>query len=118
MNRDSVNKEVLELSDKHKNLLIELPTGFGKSKLALDILKRHIIHLNQEVLIVVPRLVLIDTWKEEFEKWGMRKYLLSVTFVTYVSLPKKADKKCLLAPYIFLFLKTFVVIYQDFANFL
>ena len=93
MNRDSVNKEVLELSDKHKNLLIELPTGFGKSKLALDILKRHIIHLNQEVLIVVPRLVLIDTWKEEFEKWGMRNYLLSVTFVTYVSLPKKADKE-------------------------
>lgn len=92
MNRDSVNKEVLELSDKHKNLLIELPTGFGKSKLALDILKRHIIHLNQEVLIVVPRLVLIDTWKEEFEKWGMKKYLLSVTFVTYVSLPKKAGK--------------------------
>lgn len=90
MNRDSVNKEILELSDKHNNMLIELPTGFGKSKLALDILKKHITCIQQEVLIVVPRLVLIDTWKEEFEKWGMKKYLLSVTFVTYVSLPKKA----------------------------
>lgn len=93
MNRDSVNKEILELSDKHNNLLIELPTGFGKSKLALDILKKHIKTIDQEVLIVVPRLVLINTWKEEFEKWGMRNYLLSVEFVTYVSLPKKADKK-------------------------
>ena len=92
MNRDSVNKEVLELCDKHSNMLIELPTGFGKSKLALDILKKHITDMQQEVLIVVPRLVLIDTWKKEFEKWGMKKYLLSVTFVTYVSLPKKAGK--------------------------
>lgn len=90
MDRDSVNKEILELSNNHKNLLIELPTGFGKSKLALDILKKHIETINQKVLIVVPRLVLIDTWKEEFEKWGMRTYLLSVEFVTYVSLPKVA----------------------------
>ena len=67
MNRDSVNKEILELCDKHDNMLIELPTGFGKSKLALDILKKCIINLQQEVLIVVPRLVLIDTWKKEFE---------------------------------------------------
>lgn len=90
MDRDSVNKEILELSNTHKNLLIELPTGFGKSKLALDILKEHIETINQKVLIVVPRLVLVDTWKEEFEKWGMRTYLLSVEFVTYVSLPKVA----------------------------
>lgn len=90
MDRDSVNKEILELCDKHDNMLIELPTGFGKSKLALDILKKCIVNLQQEVLIVVPRLVLIDTWKKEFEKWGMKKYLMSVTFVTYVSLPKKA----------------------------
>lgn len=90
MDRDSVNKEILELSDNHKNLLIELPTGFGKSKLALDILKKHIETIEQKVLIVVPRLVLIDTWKEELEKWGMHTYLLSVEFVTYVSLPKVA----------------------------
>ena len=61
MDRDSVNKEILELSNKHSNLLIELPTGFGKSKLALDIIKKHIVYLQQEILIVVPRLVLINT---------------------------------------------------------
>ena len=92
MNRDSVNKEILEIGSKHNNILIELPTGFGKTKLALDILKEYIEYINQEVLIVVPRLVLIDTWKQEFEKWNMRTYLLSVTFTTYVSLPKHAGK--------------------------
>lgn len=92
MNRDSVNKEILEISDKSKNILIELPTGFGKSKLALDILKKHIKTIDQKVLIVVPRLVLIDTWKEELDKWNMRTYLLSIEFVTYVSFPKLAGK--------------------------
>lgn len=92
MNRDSVNKEVLELSDKYNNILIEWPTGHGKSKAALDILKRHIQNLSDKILIVIPRLVLINSWKEEFTKWGMKKYLLSVEFVTYVSLPKKAGK--------------------------
>lgn len=92
MDRDSVNKEVLEISDKYNNILIEWPTGHGKSKAALDILKRHIQYLSDKILIVIPRLVLINSWKEEFTKWGMKKYLLSVEFVTYVSLPKKAGK--------------------------
>ena len=52
MDRDSVNKEILELCDKHNNMLIELPTGFGKSKLALDILKKHIIDIQQGLFLL------------------------------------------------------------------
>lgn len=63
-----------------------------KTKQALDILKRHIKKLNQDILIVIPRNVLIESWKQEFKKWGMEKYLLSVTFTTYVSLPKHEGK--------------------------
>lgn len=92
MNRELVNKSILELSDKYSNILCELPTGFGKTKQALDILKRHIKKLNQDILIVIPRNVLIESWKQEFKKWGMEKYLLSVTFTTYVSLPKHEGK--------------------------
>lgn len=92
MDRDLVNKSILELSDKYSNILCELPTGFGKTKQALDILKRHIKRLNQNILIVIPRNVLIESWKQEFKKWGMEKYLLSVTFTTYVSLPKHEGK--------------------------
>ena len=92
MDRELVNKSILELSDKYSNILCELPTGFGKTKQALDILKRHIKKLNQDILIVIPRNVLIESWKQEFKKWGMEKYLLSITFTTYVSLPKHEGK--------------------------
>lgn len=92
MNREKVNKSILELSDKYSNILLELPTGFGKTKQALDILKRHIKKLNQDILIVIPRNVLIESWKQEFKKWDMEKYLLSVSFTTYVSLPKHEGK--------------------------
>lgn len=92
MDRELVNKSILELSDKYSNILCELPTGFGKTKQALDILKRHTKKLNQDILIVIPRNILIESWKQEFKKWGMEKYLLSVTFTTYVSLPKHEGK--------------------------
>lgn len=91
MNREEANLNILELSDKYKNLLIELPTGFGKSKQALDILKKHY-KLGNNILIVIPRNVLIESWKQEFIKWKMSKYLSYVTFTTYVSLPKHVDQ--------------------------
>lgn len=90
MNRDLVNKSILELSDKYKNLLIELPTGFGKTYEALKILNRHFKE-GDNILIVIPRNVLIESWKSEFKKWKMNKYLPYVTFTTYVSLPKYVD---------------------------
>lgn len=58
-----------------------------KTKQALDILKKHF-KKNNNILIVIPRNVLIESWKQEFNKWNMSKYLSNVTFTTYVSLPK------------------------------
>lgn len=85
--RKEAAKEVL--SSTAENLLIEFPTGFGKSKLAIDIIAKY---KPENVLIVIPRLVLIDTWRQEFTKWKKKTLLKKVTFVTYVSYPKKADK--------------------------
>lgn len=93
MDRELVNKSILELSDKYSNILCELPTGFGKTKQALDILKRHFNeNEGNSILIVIPRNVLIESWKQEFIKWKMSKYLMYVTFTTYVSLPKHVDE--------------------------
>lgn len=90
MNRETVKKDVLKLSKTYNDILITLPTGWGKSKLALDLIKKHIKVGTGNILIVVPRNVLKDTWKQEFIKWKMEKYLnlSSITFTTYVSLPK------------------------------
>lgn len=79
--RQKVQEEILKI--QANNILLELPTGLGKTKLALE--KVSSLNAFQKVLIVVPRLVLIDSWKKEIEKWGFN---LNPTFVTYVSLHK------------------------------
>lgn len=87
--RTKVERDILSLSNQ--NLLLILPTGFGKSKMALDIM-----HLRckagDRILVVVPKNVLKDNWKEEFKKWGYEDYLPYTTFVTYVSFPKVANE--------------------------
>lgn len=92
MTREEARNEILLI--KSPNILCELPTSFGKTKVALDLMQirfPNIEHtIDTKVLIVIPRLVLIDNWKDEFKKWGYERYLPYVEFVTYVSLPKKA----------------------------
>lgn len=91
MTRQEVRDEILKMNNP--NILCILPTSFGKTRIALDLLNKlypNVNRIKNNVLIVVPRLVLIDTWKAEFTKWGYSRYLPYVEFVTYVSLPKKA----------------------------
>ncbi len=88
MTRDEIRKEILAIPNNH--ILCELPTSMGKSRVAIEKLVQKKIS-PKDLLIVVPRLVLIDNWKAEFVKWKHPEYK-DATFVTYVSLPKKADK--------------------------
>ena len=81
--REEVSRVILDLPNP--NILAELPTGFGKSKIAIDMINKYCNNFSR-ILIVVPRLVLIENWKQEMKKWGCK---LPVEFVTYVSLPKK-----------------------------
>lgn len=86
--REKTLNDILE--NNASNMLLELPTSFGKSKIALEVLKSRFTP-KSKILIVIPRLVLINNWKAEFIKWNMTDYLPAVTFVTYISFPKKAD---------------------------
>ena len=65
MTREDVTKELLNIPNK--NILAELPTGFGKSKYGLDIMDKR--KPEKNILIVIPRLVLIENWKDEIHKW-------------------------------------------------
>ena len=71
MTRDDMLQEVLDIQSN--NILLELPTSTGKSKLALNKVKQlHDIKSNtahSSLLIVVPKLVLINNWKDEIQKW-------------------------------------------------
>ena len=89
MTREEARDEILSI--KNPNILCELPTSFGKTKVALDLMKCRVKAKEDiHILIVVPRVILKDNWKDEFIKWDMQEYLPFVEFVTYVSLPKKA----------------------------
>lgn len=92
MTREDYTQEILELSDSHKYLMLNLPTGMGKSKVAIDIIKRHTKDklMGCNVLIVVPKNVLKDNWKEELIKWEFPE-LINVQFTTYISYPKYAE---------------------------
>lgn len=80
--RDLVLKEILSL--KNNNILAELPTGYGKSKIAIELMKKR---KAKRVLIVIPKNVLISNWKVEMDKWYPNSKA-DIKFSTYVSIPK------------------------------
>ena len=86
MTRDEIRDEIVNMTNPY--ILCEMPTGIGKSRVAIEMMVERKIQPSN-VLIVIPRLVLIDNWKDEFDKWGHPEYK-NVTFVTYVSFPKMA----------------------------
>lgn len=82
--REQTLQEVLALEGR--NLLFEMSTGYGKSRLALEKAKQYYKE-GDRILIVINRLVHIDNWRKEILKWWPEsdgKW----TFVTYVSFPR------------------------------
>ena len=86
MTREDILKEVLSLEGD--NWLLELPTGFGKSKLAIEKVKQL---KAKTLLLVVNRTVHKQNWEDEFNKWWKDRNI-NVTMTTYVSLPKYTGK--------------------------
>lgn len=84
MNREEVSKEIMNI--KNNNLLITLPTGHGKSKVAIDRIRK-VSNNKGNLLIVIPRNVLMQNWLEEITKWWP-ECDLQIKFTTYVSFPK------------------------------
>lgn len=85
MTREQVLEEVIEIPNK--NLLLTLPTGFGKSRNAIERIKHLAKNSNNRLLIVVPRNVLKISWDKELKKWWP-DCKLNVVFSTYASFPK------------------------------
>lgn len=76
MTREEVNSLALSQIDRTKYMILELITGMGKTKVAIDLIN-HIcdrVFRNDEcpttVLILVAKTVHKQTWKDEIEKWG------------------------------------------------
>ena len=84
MTREQVLEDIKTIPNK--NILLTFPTGFGKSRNAIERVK-HLSKNNNTLLIVVPRNVLKVNWTEEINKWW-KNCKLNITFTTYVSFPK------------------------------
>ena len=76
MTREEIHDLALSKVDMTKYMILELITGFGKSKLAIDLIN-HIcdrVFMNDEcpttILILVAKTVHKQTWKDEIKKWG------------------------------------------------
>ena len=76
MTREEVNNLALSKIDKAKYLILELITGMGKTKVAIDLIN-HIcdrVFRNDEspatILILVAKTVHKQTWRDEIGKWG------------------------------------------------
>ena len=76
MTRKEVQELALSKIDRTKYIILELITGMGKTKVAIDLIN-HIcdrVFRNDEspttILILVAKTVHKQTWKDEIEKWG------------------------------------------------
>lgn len=83
MTRDNIKEEILKI--ENNNILLELATGTGKTALAIQLMKKY---NPKSLLIIVPRLVLIDNWKHELNKFKASRFIPRITFSTYVGLNK------------------------------
>lgn len=86
MTREDILKEILSL--KGNNWLLELATGTGKSRLALEKVKSL---GGKTLLLVVNRNVHKQNWADEIKKWWS-DCSMQITMTTYVSLPKYAGQ--------------------------
>jgi len=87
--REEIRQEIIDL--KRKFMLLALPTGLGKSKIALDVVFNRG-PLLPKVLIVYPKVNLKKNWIEEIKKWGYEAHLSDISFTTYNSLHKFAGE--------------------------
>lgn len=87
--RDYILKKVLDTAKN--NIVLEVATGVGKTFMAIKKMAQ-LYTSTSKILVVIPRNVLINNWKQEFIKWHYQPLLHNITFTTYVSLPKHAGK--------------------------
>lgn len=74
MTREEVTNTCIESIGKSDFLLLELPTGFGKTKLSLDLVN-HLASTKYKgkplsMLLLVAKRVHKQTWQAEIQKWG------------------------------------------------
>lgn len=85
MQRAEVQELAIQKFLEHKEGILHISMGVGKTKIGIDILDE-----NSKTLIVAPYTSVLETWKEEFKKWN--KSDKNATYTTTASLGKHTNK--------------------------
>src|SRR5574344_2778423 len=78
MTREELSKLALSKVDEANCLVLNLATGTGKSKIAIECTNKICDRVYQReeepthVLILVSKTVHKDVWKKELDKWGIK----------------------------------------------
>lgn len=78
------------LSSESQSYILQLPTSYGKSYLALQKIDTWF-NKYTKILIVIPRNVLKENWIDEIKKWKYDRFIPNITFTTYISFYKYCD---------------------------
>lgn len=89
MKREEIQLEATQaiIDNKFKGM-IEVAPRVGKSKIVIDALNT--VSIDLKVLIMAPRKEIFESWKIEFERWGLRDNI-SVDFLWSNSLKKNTN---------------------------
>lgn len=89
MTRETILEDVLSIESPF--IVINLGTGTGKSKVAIE---KTVQKKCEHILVVCPRLSLCKiNWPNEFKKWGHEDLLSKTTLCCYRSLYKYVDQQ-------------------------
>lgn len=94
MTRQELNENAINIVLK-ENILLELITGYGKSKIAIDMCNALCknANTNVKVLILVAKTVHKKTWTDEINKWGGLNAFIQLDIQCYESLHKYKNKE-------------------------
>lgn len=90
MTREELTSQVLESNSPH--FIVEACTGFGKTSISLHKVASWYKPGKAKILVLVPKRVLFDSWKQEIIDRRYKRYLKDFTFSTYASIHKHAGK--------------------------
>ena len=87
-NREIVQLDALTVTEKYRRCGLGISMGVGKTRIAIQHLQKNFNSLI-EILVVVPKHSVTQSWIDELGKMGLESLLKHITFTTYLSLKKK-----------------------------
>jgi superfamily II DNA or RNA helicase len=85
--REDIQSQALKIAIENKKCGLGISMGVGKTRVAIQHLQHNYNPLI-EVLVVIPKNSIAQSWLDELDKMGLKELANHITFTTYISLKK------------------------------